>query len=52
MKFTVAALCFAGALAQQAQQDPGLISDPGVAGPQVEIVHLYYDEWPTGSWHH
>ncbi|KAF2230015.1 major royal jelly protein [Viridothelium virens] len=25
-----------------------ILSDPGVAGPPVEIVHLYYDEWPTG----
>lgn len=26
-----------------------LLSDPGTSGPQVEVVHLYYDEWPTGS---
>ncbi|OCL03260.1 major royal jelly protein [Glonium stellatum] len=25
-----------------------LIQDPGVAGPPLELVHLYYDEWPTG----
>ncbi|KAI9711583.1 MAG: hypothetical protein M1820_002148 [Bogoriella megaspora] len=25
-----------------------ILSDPGVAGPPVEIAHLYYDEWPTG----
>jgi sugar lactone lactonase YvrE len=25
-----------------------IISDPGKAGPDVEIAHLYYDEWPTG----
>ena len=31
-----------------AQQDPGLLADPGTAGPQAELVHLYYDEWPTG----
>ncbi|KAH6872364.1 major royal jelly protein-domain-containing protein [Alternaria rosae] len=23
-------------------------SDPGVAGPPLEIVHLYNDQWPTG----
>lgn len=23
-------------------------TDPGVAGPPLEIVHLYYDQWPTG----
>lgn len=40
----------AAALAQQ--QDPGVISDTGKSGAAVEIVHLYYDEWPTGksSW--
>lgn len=41
-------LCAAGVLAQQVQQDPGLIADPGIAGPQLELVHLYYDQWPTG----
>ena len=25
-----------------------VISDPGVYGPPLELVHLYYDEWPTG----
>jgi len=25
-----------------------LIRDPGVYGPPIELVHLYYDEWPTG----
>ena len=25
-----------------------LLADPGVGGPPVEVVHLYYDEWPTG----
>lgn len=24
-------------------------TDPGVAGPPLEIVHLYYDQWPTGE---
>lgn len=36
----------AGALAAcNAQQ---LITDPGVYGPKLELVHLYYDEFPTG----
>ena len=35
------------AIAQSSQAQP--ISDPGTYGPEVEIVHLYYDEWPTGS---
>ncbi|PSN66917.1 major royal jelly protein [Corynespora cassiicola Philippines] len=25
-----------------------ILSDPGVAGPPLEIVHLYNDQWPTG----
>ncbi|KAF2738097.1 major royal jelly protein [Polyplosphaeria fusca] len=25
-----------------------IIEDSGVAGPPIELVHLYYDEWPTG----
>lgn len=25
-----------------------LIEDPGKAGPALELVHLYYDQWPTG----
>lgn len=24
-----------------------LISDPLTYGPAIELVHLYYDEWPT-----
>lgn len=28
------------------QDEP--LSDPGTAGPPPEIVHLYYDYWPTG----
>lgn len=24
------------------------IRDPGVYGPPIELVHLYYDEFPTG----
>lgn len=44
----VAALA-ATARAQQSQAQP--ISDPGTYGPQVEIAHLYYDEWPTGTFH-
>ncbi|KAK8183359.1 major royal jelly protein [Phyllosticta capitalensis] len=25
-----------------------LLTDPGVAGPALELVHLYYDQFPTG----
>lgn len=24
-------------------------SDPGVHGPALELVHLYYDQFPTGK---
>ena len=27
-------------------------SDPGVYGPPLEIVHLYYDQFPTGRSSH
>lgn len=46
---TVVAALTAAAAAQTVQQDPGVIRDPGTYGPQVEIVHLYYDQWPTGA---
>ena len=26
-----------------------LITDPGTYGPALELVHLYYDQWPTGT---
>jgi sugar lactone lactonase YvrE len=26
-----------------------LISDPGIKGPPLELVHLYNDQWPTGT---
>jgi hypothetical protein len=26
-----------------------LLRDPGIAGPPLEIVHLYNDQWPTGT---
>jgi hypothetical protein len=25
-----------------------VISDPGALGGPLEVVHLYYDQWPTG----
>ncbi|KAF2147358.1 uncharacterized protein K452DRAFT_348110 [Aplosporella prunicola CBS 121167] len=44
LPFTLAALvCLLGLGSAQ-----DLISDPGTAGPPLELVHLYYDEWPTG----
>lgn len=43
-------LAFATTTLVSAQQSVQLLSDPGTSGPQLEIVHLYYDEWPTGTW--
>ena len=36
-------LALAVVSAQQVAQDPGN------AGPEPELVHLYYDQWPTGA---
>lgn len=30
------------------QSDPGLLADTQRAGPTPELVHLFYDLWPTG----
>lgn len=32
------------------QKDPGLLSEPLTFGPTPELVHLYYDLWPTGKY--
>lgn len=32
----------------QAISSSALVTDPGVYGPALELVHLYYDEFPTG----
>lgn len=26
------------------------LRDPGVAGPDIELMHEYFDEWPTGKY--
>jgi hypothetical protein len=35
--------CFSAAGGQE------LLSDPGTLGPTPEIIHLFYDQWPTGE---
>ena len=35
-------------LARRTQDISQLISDPLTYGPELELVHLYYDEFPTG----
>ncbi len=37
----------AALLAATQAQNNSVIADPGVTSRPVEIVHLYYDEWPT-----
>lgn len=32
----------------QTQPAENLLSDPLTYGPELELVHLYYDEFPTG----
>ncbi len=32
------------------QQDPGMLSEPLTTGPTPQLVHLYYDQWPTGKY--
>jgi len=33
-------------LVAQAQE---LLADTGVAGPEIEVVHFYHGQWPTGE---
>jgi len=32
-----------------AAHEYNVISDPGTAGGPLELVHLYNDQWPTGT---
>lgn len=48
MLFTKTAPLAALALAANAQSIDDLIRDPLKSGPELELVHLYYDEFPTG----
>ncbi|KAF1837304.1 major royal jelly protein [Decorospora gaudefroyi] len=45
LSFSILNLGLSLAALSSAQQ---IRSDPGVAGPPLEIVHLYNDQWPTG----
>jgi hypothetical protein len=37
-------------LAITVQDGSQLISDPLTYGPELQLVHLYNDEFPTGTW--
>lgn len=45
-KLFLSVLSIASVAAQS--QQPQILSDPGTYGPKPEIVHLYYDQFPTG----
>ncbi|MBO1764708.1 hypothetical protein JQN64_26345, partial [Escherichia coli] len=46
--FSISPLAALSALLPLLSNAQKLRSDPGVAGPALEIVHLYNDQWPTG----
>ncbi|KAJ8122904.1 hypothetical protein ONZ43_g1017 [Nemania bipapillata] len=48
MRFTVQAIAIATATGYAAAKDINFLSDPGVYGPKLEVVHAYYGQWPTG----
>jgi hypothetical protein len=53
MKTTVTSLLALAAAASaqfnfENQTDPGLFTDALTSGPSPELIHLYYDQWPTG----
>lgn len=43
------ALASFGLLAHAALDASQLVTDPLTYGPEIELVHLYYDEFPTGT---
>jgi hypothetical protein len=42
-------LLLASALFSALASAQQLLRDPGIAGPPLELVHLYNDQWPTGK---
>jgi hypothetical protein len=46
MQFSVLSLPSVSARLPSSQK---VAQGPGVCGPALETVHLYYDEWPTGT---
>ncbi|EMC96044.1 hypothetical protein BAUCODRAFT_514583 [Baudoinia panamericana UAMH 10762] len=48
MRTYILAAAAANILLCSAQNSAQLIRDPGVYGPPLELVHLYYDQFPTG----
>ena len=45
--FALLVLCVLGV--SETIADPELLADLGVGGPPLEIVHLFNDQWPTGT---
>lgn len=49
LKSLAAFAALAAAQSVTIQDDPGLLTEPRTAGPEPELIHLYYDQWPTGK---
>ncbi|KAI0871158.1 major royal jelly protein-domain-containing protein [Hypoxylon argillaceum] len=48
MRFTIQAIPTAIVIVHASATDIKFLSDPGVYGPKLEVVHAYYGQWPTG----
>lgn len=48
MKTQVAVLAVAALLECGFCQNITFLADSGKAGPELEVVHAYYGQWPTG----
>ncbi|KAJ8128893.1 hypothetical protein O1611_g4740 [Lasiodiplodia mahajangana] len=47
MRFVIQATAIAF-FGRASAKDIHFVSDPGVYGPKLEVVHAYYGQWPTG----
>lgn len=48
MKLQVTAFAVAALLECSLGQNITFLEDSGKAGPELEVVHAYYGQWPTG----
>lgn len=49
MRLIQAAFVFAGLALTASGDNITFLADTGVFGPPLEVVHAYYNEWPTGA---
>ncbi|KAI1190275.1 major royal jelly protein-domain-containing protein [Nemania serpens] len=47
MRFITQVIC-AAAIGHASAHDIKFVSDSGVFGPPLEVIHAYYGQWPTG----